>query len=133
MAIYQQLFQVQHGCSAKLNWMNNEDEVMRKKPGGLLDVIRKRPPLYLGRHSLSALWNFIQGYNLALRDHDLDNADHVLPRQFHNWARRRLQGRDNSGSVRDMILASTNQDEASALDMFFELYDEFRSGDRPEH
>ena len=45
---------------------------MRKEPGGVLEVIRKRPPLYLGSPSRSALWNFIQGYNLALRDHNLE-------------------------------------------------------------
>lgn len=94
-------------------------------------MIRKRPPLYLGGRSLSALWNFIQGYSLALRDYNLENANQVLPRQFHGWVTHRLQCRD-TGSVRDMILATTNHDEASALEKFFELYDEFRSGDRSE-
>jgi hypothetical protein len=42
------------------------NQLARIGSGQFLDVIRERPPMYLGTRSLTALYHFITGYGFAL-------------------------------------------------------------------
>ena len=47
--------------------------------------IRARPGLYLVEKSLSALWHFIHGYNMAIQNHQTGDGSILLPADFHDW------------------------------------------------
>ena len=95
------------------------------KSGGLLDVIRERPALYMGEHSLSALWHFFNGYVTALRFYDIQTKP-TLPPDFHDWVAYRLHFYESTSGYKNMILKHV-PDERAALDRFFELLDEHRN------
>jgi len=91
----------------------------------LLNSIRKRPPMYLGTLSLTRFGAFVQGYRHALFCHSI-KSDHSLdiPREIHDWVAYRLHFYESTRSYVQMILERTG-DEASALQRFFQLLDEY--------
>ena len=49
----------------------------------MLEIIRKRPGMYLGQVSIDKLWTFVDGYRYALcQVSDLNIYQHVLPLPF---------------------------------------------------
>jgi hypothetical protein len=104
--------------------MANDAQLRAIKGGGLIDVIREKPPLYIGERSLSALYSFLQGYATGLRFYDIE-APHPLPSDFHEWVAYRLHFFESTSGYRNMILKRV-PDESAALDRFFELLDEHR-------
>lgn len=87
--------------------------------------------MYLGGSSISALSQFISGFEFA-RDLDTSSYEQEEPpfRHFNAWLGRGYR-RDGGGASYPRILKSeayfVDWDvEAAALDMFFELLDEFR-------
>jgi hypothetical protein len=94
------------------------------KAVGLLDVIRKRPAMYLGEHSLTGLWHFLEGYSFAEQIRD-SNAVRQLPKDFHEWVAYRLHYWYSTRGWRRMILEQV-PDERAALERFYELLDEYR-------
>ncbi len=100
----------------------DEDQVEKIKNGRLLEVIRMRPALWLGKRSLSALWHFLAGWGTALLMYDI-KAARQLPDDFHDWVAYRLHFRESTAGYTAMILKRV-PDESAALDRFFELLDE---------
>jgi hypothetical protein len=92
---------------------------------GLLDVIRERPAMYLGELSLSALCHFLNGYEMSLWVHGVQEKP-PLPRDFPNWVADRLHFSENRSGYKNMILERM-PNEAMALSFFFELLDEYRA------
>lgn len=93
----------------------------------LLDHIRKRPGMYLGECSLSALSGVICGYQMALGVHGIeDDASLRLPDDFNDWVAYRLHHRESTSGWRKMILGASG-DEAAAFTRFFELLDEHKA------
>jgi len=94
----------------------------------MLDVIRRRPGMYIGEPSLTKLWLYLQGYSSALSDNDIPQRKVG----FHNgvkfdiWIRKHLNWPYNSEGWANNILNSCGGDEVKALAKFFELLDEFR-------
>jgi len=90
----------------------------------LLPLIRKRPEMYMGERSLSALWHLINGYQLGFvaSGGSIDSAQ-ALPDDFHAWVAYRLHFKESTSGWRNMIL-NVATDEAKAFFRFFELYDE---------
>jgi hypothetical protein len=94
----------------------------------LLELIRPRPALYLGRQSLSALSSFLNGYQAALLHNDLrfDWGWATSPfHHLHDWAARRFGWPESTAGWCNIILAEV-KDEGRALDVFFDLLDEFK-------
>jgi hypothetical protein len=90
----------------------------------LLALIRRRPELYLGERSLSALWHLIDGYQIGfVAAGGSIKPDQALPDDFHDWVAYRLHFKESTSGWRNMILNKEN-DEAKALSRFFELYDD---------
>jgi hypothetical protein len=94
----------------------------------VLDKIRKRPGLYFGERSFTALWHFVCGYKQALAIHAIPyESDPLgLPRDFHDWVAYRLHFKESTSGWRNMIL-STAGSEQEALDRFFTLLDEYHA------
>jgi hypothetical protein len=102
-----------------------DDKRMQKiKGGGLLEVIRERPAMYLGHRSLSALASYLHGYRMALSVYDIQSS--TLPPDIHEWVAYRLHFYESTSGYASMILKCVPE-ESAALDRFFELLDEHKN------
>lgn len=96
----------------------------------MIDMIRRRPGMFLGGNSISALEHYLNGYQAAERDYAIyrDRRGELFPLSFrymHAYTGYRLHNSDNMG-WRHLILNACGGEEEAALQKFFELYDEFR-------
>lgn len=90
----------------------------------LLEKIRKRPGMYLGECSLTALCHAMGGYALALGMHGIKtDANLRLPDDFNDWVAYRLHYKESTSGWKRMILGACG-DEVAAFARFFELLDE---------
>lgn len=93
----------------------------------MIDIVRKRPGMYLGSNSITALCHFIDGYQFAERDFAVCRKGKLFPlpfRYMHEYTGYRLKCHDTSGWC-DQILRSCDGDEEAALWKFFDIYDDF--------
>ena len=93
----------------------------------MIDTIRRRPGLFLGSDSITALWHFLDGYQAAEREYALCWREELFPlpfRYFHEYTGYRLHGSSVMGWCQ-LILNACNGEEKTALQNFFEFYDEF--------
>ncbi|MBO4996868.1 MAG: hypothetical protein J6D02_02590 [Lachnospira sp.] len=93
----------------------------------IIHTIKKRPGMYLGSNSITALNHFLNGYQAAERDLAISANPQLFPLPFRymsEFTKIRLQAHSNLGWGHH-ILNFCNGDEQQALNMFFELYDEF--------
>jgi hypothetical protein len=89
----------------------------------LFRTIQKRPALYIGRRSIFELQAFWFGYI-----HAMDELGHPLSdisdfSEFHDWLQQRLDVKTNLSWA--SILLFRSSDEREALDLFFDLLEEF--------
>lgn len=93
----------------------------------IIKKIEKRPSLYLNKHSLSHLKTFLDGYTFALRQANISITEEEEKFEtFQEW----IEQKYNQHSTQDWskIILFYAEDEADALDIFFELFQEFISG-----
>ncbi|MDO4258678.1 MAG: hypothetical protein Q4C87_04075 [Actinomycetaceae bacterium] len=105
----------------------------------LIALIRLRPGMWIGGHSISRLRIFIDGWFFGREcQYASDNPGHTLPHdqdilgEFTTW----LQERHDlpTMSVRwDYYLLMVEPDEESALDLFFSEFDEYLSSQQHKH
>jgi len=88
------------------------------------ELIRRKPGLYLGGCSITALYYTVNGYQWALATHRIEN-DHTfhLPSDFHDWVAYRLRFFEPTSGWKNMLLKACENEE-SAFRRFFELLDE---------
>ena len=94
----------------------------------MINAIRKRPGMFLGNNSITALWHFLNGYQAAQRDIGVCWKGELFPLRFKymsEFTNIRLDCHNNLGWC-SHILTFCNDDEEKALDMFFGLYDEYK-------
>jgi len=90
----------------------------------MLNRIKKRPAMYLGKHSIFSLQAFLAGYNGAKREMGLSPTEQEKEFEyFLNWIRKRFNIETNQSWASIILFYSA--DENKALDTFFELFDEF--------
>jgi hypothetical protein len=89
----------------------------------ILDCIRVRPAMYLGRRSLTALHDFLNGYSLGRHEAGMDKP-RIIPAGFLGWIAYRLHMDISTMGYLPMIL-SKEPDESKALQCFFDLYDSY--------
>lgn len=98
----------------------------------LIETIRKRPGMYLGSNSITALMNFLHGYQFALHElRKFDDAcpDNLFPLDFyfmHEYTTLLYDLYESTAGWRNHILWNCGGDEEKALFKFFELFDEFK-------
>lgn len=93
-----------------------------------LDVLRERPALWLGDHSLTRLDAFLQGCWFMGHVFFLDCRESPPFGKLHDWVAQRLGWGRTSAGWCTIILHECGGDERRALDRFFELLDEYRRG-----
>ncbi|MEM9276615.1 MAG: hypothetical protein AAGA80_27285 [Cyanobacteria bacterium P01_F01_bin.143] len=90
----------------------------------LIDKIKQRPALYLGKCSLSQLQSFLDGYTFALRQADISiSREEEEFEQFQEWIEAKLNQPSTQSWSRIILFYS--EDERDALERFFELFNEF--------
>jgi hypothetical protein len=90
----------------------------------ILDTIRVRPAMYMGLKSLTGLWFFLNGAEMAKSLHGIKSPPEI-PRGFADWVGYRLHLKSNCGGFWHRAILSRIRDEHLAFDRFFELRDEF--------
>jgi hypothetical protein len=97
-----------------------------------IQVLRKRPRMFLKRESVSDLFIFLTGYCYGLDAADPASSPHGEDlRAFRNWLASRL-GSGPHGELETWLLAEST-DEADAFRRFFEFWDEYLRVTGQEH
>ncbi len=91
----------------------------------LIDQIRKRPAMYFGANSITALQNFINGYTYACYAQEIQENECPRWGDFHEFVRAKTGFYESTSGWCNMILDVNDRDEAKALTMFFVLFDAF--------
>ncbi|MEH2299500.1 MAG: hypothetical protein V7K88_10805 [Nostoc sp.] len=90
----------------------------------LICNIKKHPAMYLGRASISNLRTFLAGYCFARRQIGIPQTQQEQQfSEFQTWIQQRFNLTSNQ--TWDQIILFFSQDEHTALDQFFKLFDEF--------
>jgi len=92
----------------------------------ILEKIRFKPGMYIGRASVSDLFMFLVGYKTARRELGIKPSveEMEFTEHFHDWLQQRYKVR-TSNSWANIILLFT-RDEKDAFEQFFKLLDEFK-------
>ena len=93
----------------------------------LINEIRKRPGLYLGKKSISLFGAFIHGYEECLRENEMTRDIRLHP-DFYEFVLEKYPTTLSIGWVGIILGQSSSEEEA--FDKFFELYDEFQNRDK---
>jgi len=91
----------------------------------ILDTIRERPAMYLGEGTITALWHFLIGWEMALTRLGNVQKSPEVPIDFADWVGYRLHLGSNFDGFWKRAILSRVRDESHALDRFFELRDEY--------
>ena len=90
----------------------------------LLENLKKRPSLYLGKRSISHLQVFLDGYTFARRQLGIPVSEQEREFEgFQIWIEQRFNQPDTQSWTRIILFYS--EDERDALDKFFNLFEEF--------
>ena len=90
----------------------------------LLQKIKQRPSLYLGKRSLSHLQIFLDGYTFARRELGVPLTEEEEEfESFQEWVEERFNQRDTQSWVKIILFYS--EDENDALDRFFDVFEYF--------
>lgn len=91
------------------------------------EKIRPRPALYVGKKSLSKIQAFFYGYLYAVRFNDIDfDLGKFDSYSFHDWVAEKLGWYESTSGWLNMILKEVDNDEEKAVDLFYELLEEFK-------
>ncbi|BAY61756.1 hypothetical protein NIES22_18230 [Calothrix brevissima NIES-22] len=90
----------------------------------LLQKVKKRPSLYLGKRSLSHLQVFLDAYTFARREIGIEPTEQEQDfEEFQEWIEQRFNQVNTQSWSRIILFYS--EDESDALEKFFELFEEF--------
>ncbi|MEG5139067.1 MULTISPECIES: hypothetical protein [unclassified Microcoleus] len=108
----------------KTEVVNHKPEVKSEYLLDLLQRIKQRPGMYLGKCSITRLRAFLDGYGMARAELDVPRSqqEHDL-NGFQEWIQERYQITSTHGW--DSIILFFSVDEKDALDKFFKLLEEF--------
>ncbi|MCL1471088.1 hypothetical protein [Argonema antarcticum] len=96
----------------------------------MLQEIKKRPGMFLGRCSITRLRSFLDGYMGAREDLGLPPTDQEREfNGFQDWIQKRYNITSSHGW--DSIILFYSADERDALDNFFKLFEKFQNGENP--
>ncbi|MGL5059536.1 MAG: hypothetical protein ACRC62_06100 [Microcoleus sp.] len=95
----------------------------------MLQRIKQRPGMYLGKCSITRLRAFLNGYEMARAELGLPDTEQQQQLEgFQEWIQERYQITSTHGW--DSIILFFSADEKDAFDGFFKLLDEFFNRDR---
>ena len=94
----------------------------------LLQRIKERPGMYLGKRSIIRLSMLLTGYGMARAELGLPVTEQEKEFDgFQDWIQERFKIRSSHGW--DSIILFYSIDERDALDKFFDLFEKFRNGE----
>jgi hypothetical protein len=92
--------------------------------------IKQLPTMYIGKHSLTSLLDFLGGYICCLNDFvGHENRTFDLP-EFYRYAQSVYEIADTP--IKQLFLEQNDNDEEKAFDKFYELLDSFLNPDPEE-
>lgn len=89
----------------------------------LIELIEKRPAMYISTNSISALKAFISGWLFAD-----PNIDASILNKFTHWLNK--TNNTNNDFIWDKVILLYSNDEYQALDNFFKLFNEFKTSEK---
>lgn len=93
----------------------------------LIDRVKQRPGMYLGKTSITRFRMFLMGYSMARREMGLSLTEQEKEfGKFQGWVQKRFNITSTQGW--DSIILFYSEDEKDALNTFFELFQEFLQG-----
>lgn len=104
-------------------WQNEKPCLHR-----MIRQIQTRPGMYIGSNTLTPLSHFLNGYRAAERDLDVCWHGNLFPLDFtfmHSFTAARLHTGCASAGWCHNMLTFCHGDEEKALNLFFDLYQEF--------
>jgi hypothetical protein len=101
--------------------------------GGLYEILEKikaRPGMYIGKASVSDLFIFLAGYKTARRELgiELTEAEKDFCENFHDFVEKKYKLHTSNSWAKIIMLYC--QDEKIGLERFFKLLDEFKTRDQ---
>ncbi len=83
--------------------------------------------MYIGDNKISTLRSFLNGYQTASDIHQIQQ-ENVFPQfwYFHEWAMHKYNWYESTAGWTNIILKENDNDEKKSLDVFFELFEEFK-------
>ncbi|OUL26906.1 hypothetical protein BV372_26135 [Nostoc sp. T09] len=94
----------------------------------MLERIKQRPGMFLGKTSITQLRAFLDGYMSSRADLGLPPTQQEIQfNQFQDWIQTRFKITSSHGW--DSIILFYSADEKDALNNFFELFEQFRKGE----
>jgi hypothetical protein len=94
-----------------------------------ISLIRQRPALYIGSHSLIRLRAFLNGCFYLAREQDIHCSESPDFGGLHDWLAKRFGWYESTAGWCNIILQECGDDDSKALDLFFELIEEFRKSE----
>ena len=94
----------------------------------LIDLVERRPGMYIGDARISSLRSFLDGYQFAATVHNIEKKQVFPPFwYFHEWAMHKYGWGESTAGWKNIILEENQNDEELALTKCFELLKEFRT------
>ncbi|KJD39619.1 hypothetical protein [Paenibacillus polymyxa] len=100
------------------------------KFSSVMNLIKEKPGMYLGKKSFTMLYGFITGFSYAEEDNKLEDHSTLFPLPFwffHEFVKVKLGYYESTSGWYNMIFEKNNYDEDFSVDVFFQLYDEFNN------
>ncbi len=92
-----------------------------------IDQIRKRPWMYIGKHSITQLHIHLWWFLTWIEINGLYSFENPPFDLFHEWTAHKFWWYESTAWWANIILKESDNDESKALDNFFILLDEFRN------
>ncbi len=95
----------------------------------LFDVIERKPVLFIGEQTLSALQHFYLGYCCAMNSYGVEFHE-AIPDfgGFHDYVALYYKWRESTAGWRNIILQECSMNEGQAYGRFFDLLRNYRGG-----
>lgn len=99
----------------------------------LIEEIRPNVAMYIGDYSFIKFKSFLRVVNTWFTRLALSVPTPPSFHGLHQWVARRFLGHESAMGFGRIILAECGGDDKKALDMFFNLLDEYKSGVKPNY
>lgn len=95
-----------------------------------IEVMRHRPAMYLGRISLTALYDYLGGFQHAMYGLSKDGIKKLIPLPFiffNDYVANYYNWYEATTGWKNIILREMNNDDEKGLWTFYELFDSFKA------
>ena len=96
----------------------------------ILEKIKFRPGMYIGRPSVSDLFHFLVGFKTALRELEIKSTEEEMDfhREFQPWVQKKYHVSTSNSWAKIIMLYCGSEKEG--LDTFYELLEQFKNRDK---